>query len=100
MAREPWLYREVAVRSVRAADGSVRLAPLPGQAFASTMRVHAARALCDLARYPLGSCFLLQARLTDRGGEPYLYSWHGDPVQLLGAEEAARFLEAYRRLRV
>jgi len=102
MARDPWAYREVAVHSVfDARSGKLRIAPMPGQAFAPTMRVQCARSLSDPARYPPGTRFLLQARLTDRlGGAPFLYAWHGDPVQVLSAAAARRFLAAFRRGRI
>lgn len=102
MARDTWAYREVAVHSVRdARSGRLRIAPMPGQAFAPTMRVQCAAALRDPERYPSGTRFLLQAKLTDRlGGEPFLYAWHGDPVQVLTALQAKKFLAAFRRGRI
>jgi len=102
MARDTWAYREVAVHSVRdPRSGRLRIAPMPGQAFAPTMRVQCASALRDPGRYPEGTRFLLQAKLTDRlGGEPFLYAWHGDPVQVLSASQARKFLAAFRRGRI
>jgi hypothetical protein len=101
MARDPWAYREVAVES--AADprtGKLRIKPVPGQAYSTAMRVQCARALSDPARYPAGTRFLIRAKLTDRGGAPFLYAWHGDPVKVLGKREAASFLDEYRRRRI
>ena len=102
MARDSWAYREVAVQSVPdARTGRLRIAPMPGQAYAPSTRVQCARALSDPARYPAGTRFLLNAKLTDRlGGEPFLYAWHGDPVQVLSAAQARRFLGAFRRGRI
>lgn len=101
MARDDWAYREVAVMSVPDGRGGLRIAPMPGQAFASAMRVQCARSMRDPSVYPAGTCFLVRAKVTDRqGGEPYLYCWHGDPVVVLGQDDAARFLGMYRRLRV
>lgn len=99
MARDLSAYREVAVQLLPdPRTGQLRVQPMPGQAFATTMRVHCARALLD---YPAGACFLLQAKLTDRlGGEPFLYAYHGDPVRPLTAAAARTFLGAYRRLRL
>jgi hypothetical protein len=63
--------------------------------------VQCARALADPARYPAGTRFLLNAKLTDRlGGEPFLFAWHGDPVQVLSAAQARKFLAAFRRGRI
>lgn len=102
MARDLWAYREVAVRSVpQPENGQLRIAVMPGQAFATSMPVHCSRMLRDASRYPAGTCFLLRVKMTDRqGGEPYLYAWHGDPVQVLAPGQAERFLGMYRRLRL
>lgn len=71
MAREAWAYREVAVESIiDPRTGGVRIRPVPGQAYATSLRVQCSRALSDPARYPLGTRFLISAKLTDRlGGE-------------------------------
>ena len=102
MAREAWAYRDVAVESViDARSGRLRIRPMPGQAYATSLRVQCARALSDPEQYPAGTRFLLSAKLTDRqGGEPFLYAWHGDPVRVLSKRQAAVFLEQYRRLRL
>ena len=102
MARDIYAYREVAVESVAdPRSGAVRIRPMAGQAFAPTLAVHCARRLADPARYPVGTRFLLSAKLTDRlGGTPFLYAWHGDPVLVLSAAEARRFLAAFRRGRI
>jgi len=102
MARDPWAYREVAVESVfDAGSGRLRIKPVAGQAYATSMRVQCARVLADPAHYPAGTRFLIRAKLTDRnGGAPFLYAWHGDPVKVLTAREAASFLDEYRRRRI
>ena len=102
MARDTWAYREVAVHSIiDPRSGKLHIRPMPGQAFAPSMRVQCARALSDTEQYPPGTRFLLQAKLTDRlGGEPFLYAWHGDPVQVLSAAKARKFLAAFRRGRI
>jgi hypothetical protein len=102
MAHDPWAYREVAVES--AADprtGRVRIRPVAGQAYATSMRVQCSRKLADSELYPIGTRFLIRAKLTDRmGGAPYLYAHHGDPVKVLSRAEAATFLDEYRRRRI
>lgn len=102
MAREAWAYREVAVESFHdPRSGQPRIRPVSGQAYASSLRVQCSRLLADPARYPVGTRFLISAKLTDRqGGEPYLYAWHGDPVVVLGKAALKRFLEERRRLRI
>jgi hypothetical protein len=102
MARDPWAYRDVAVESVPdARTGRLRIKPMAGQAYATSMRVQCARALSDPERYPAGTRFLIRAKLTDRaGGPPFLYAWHGDPVRVLTAREVRSFLDEYRRRRI
>ncbi|MGV7209885.1 hypothetical protein ACLB1G_18750 [Oxalobacteraceae bacterium A2-2] len=100
MARDIYAYREVAVHSV-ARGGKVEIHPVPGQAYSPALRVQCSRALSDTQRYPLGTCFLLFAKLTDRlGGEQYLYAWHGDEVKVMTARETKVFLAAFRRGRI
>ena len=100
MARDPYAYREVAVHTVRdARTGELAVRPMPGQAFAPTLKVHCARALRE--GYPEGTCFKVNAKLTDRlGGQRYLYVHHGDPVVAMSPAEAQRFLAEYRRGRI
>jgi hypothetical protein len=100
MARDIYAYREVAVESVLdARSGVARIRPMAGQAFAPTLSVQCARAM--LRDYPLGTRFLLQAKLTDRlGGPQFLYAYHGDPVVPLSAAAAKKFLAAFRRGRI
>ncbi|MFL6708284.1 MAG: hypothetical protein ACJ8HI_08760 [Massilia sp.] len=101
MARDTWAYREVAVESFIDARGVLRLRPMAGQAFAPSLPVHAARSLTDPVLYPPGSRFLLNAKLTDRlGGPQFLYTYHNDPVTVLSAAAAKRFLLAFRRGRI
>jgi len=101
MARDPWAYRDVAVESVPdPRSGSLRIKPVAGQAYSTGMRVQCARSLRDPEVYPAGTRFLIRAKLTDRGGAPFLYAWHGDPVKVLGKREAASFLDEYRRRRI
>jgi hypothetical protein len=102
MARDPWAYREVAVESFFDARGRrLRIRPMAGQAYATSMRVQCARALSDESTYPAGTRFLINAKLTDRnGGPPFLYAYHGDPVRVLSDREVESFLDEYRRRRI
>ena len=102
MARDPWAYREVAVESViDPRSGALRIRLMPGQAYATSMRVQCARALRDPQQYPAGTRFLIRAKLTDRmGGAPYLYAHHGDAVKVLSGRELESFLDEYRRRRI
>ncbi len=102
MARDVYAYRDVAVQSVAdPRSGVLRLRPMPGQAFAPTLPVQGARRMLDVAQYPAGTRFLVSAKLTDRlGGPPFLYVYHGDPVQVLTAAQAKKFLAEFRRGRI
>jgi hypothetical protein len=100
MARDMTAYRQVAVHSEEW-NGRVEIHPLPGQAYATDLNVQCARRMCDTSVYPLGTCFLVEAKLTDRlGGPQYLYVWHGDDIKVMSKKEAQVFLGAYRRLRL
>jgi hypothetical protein len=102
MARDSWAYREVAVESVPdPRTGRLRLRPMAGQAYATSMKVHGSRRLTDPALYPAGTRFLVTAKLTDRrGGEPFLYAYHGDPVVVPSPAQLKTFLDEYRRRRI
>jgi hypothetical protein len=102
MARDVYAYREVAVKSViDPRSGVLRIRPMAGQAFAPTLAVQCSRRMADPARYPVGTRFLVSAKLTDRmGGEPFLYVYHGDPVVVLSAAQAKKFLAEFRRGRI
>jgi len=100
MTRDTFEYRDVAVESLEE-GGRVVVRPVNGQAFSPEMRVECSRALRDTAVYPLGTCFLVLAKMTDRlGGEPYLYVFHGDPVKVLTPAQLATFINDRRRLRI
>jgi hypothetical protein len=100
MTRDTFEYRDVAVESLEE-DGRVVVRPVNGQAFSPEMRVACSRRLRDTSEYPLGTCFLVLAKMTDRlGGEPYLYVFHGDPVQVLTPAQRDSFLNDRRRLRI
>ncbi len=100
MARDSYLYRQVAVQSEEY-GGRVAIHPVPGQAYSTDLNVQCSRRLSDTSIYPAGTIFLVNAKLTDRmGGPQYLYVWHGDDIQVLTDREAAVFLEAYRRVRL
>jgi hypothetical protein len=100
MARDIYAYRQVAVQSVMRGS-RVEIHPVPGQAYSPELNVQCARSMSDTDVYPLGTFFLLSAKLTDRlGGTPYLYAWHGDPVQVLTPKAAKAFLAEFKRGRI
>lgn len=100
MARDIYAYRQVAVQSVARA-GRVEIHPVPGQAFSPELAVQCSRRLSDTGLYPLGTCFLLSAKLTDRlGGTPFLYAYHGDAVEVLSPGATKSFLAEFKRGRI
>ena len=100
MVRDTYAYRQVAVES-RLIGATVQIRPVPGQAFSPALSVQCSRRLSDVGLYPLGTKFLLFAKLTDRlGGTPFLYAYHGDPDVVLSPKEAKTFLAAFKRGRI
>ena len=90
----------VAVQSsVNPRTKKIDIHPIPGQAFAPSLKVQCASAMRH--DHPAGTRFLVLAKLTDRlGGAPFLYVYHGDPVMVLTAAQAKRFLAEFRRGRI
>ncbi|WP_338764807.1 hypothetical protein [Massilia sp. METH4] len=98
MARDLSAYREVAIESFDD-DGTVRVRPVVGQAYHPLLRVQCSRVL--VTDYPVGTRFLVHAKLTDRlGGPPFLYVYHGDPIVVLSRAETKKFLAEFRRGRI
>jgi hypothetical protein len=47
----------------------------------------------DPRRFPIGTKFKLNAKITDRkGGNPFLYAYHGDPDVVISDAEAQSFI--------
>ncbi|MDC8756084.1 hypothetical protein [Janthinobacterium fluminis] len=79
----------------------MQIRPVPGQAFSPELSVQCSRRLSDTRLYPLGSKFLLSAKLTDRlGGTPFLYAYHGDPDVVLSEKQTRAFLAEFKRGRI
>lgn len=106
MARDTSAYRQVVVESYSRANpagerGRVQIRPVQGQAYSSTLTVACSRRLTDTDRFPVGTKFLLLAKLTDRlGGTPFLYAYHGDPDVALTNRQAKAFLAEFKRGRI
>lgn len=87
-------YRTVIVESfipnaTSGRHGLVHIRPVSGQVFSTNLFVECSKRLMDTSRYPLGTKFKLQAKLTDRlGGTSFLYAYHGDADVPLTDEEA------------
>jgi hypothetical protein len=99
-------YRTLIVESFVPADtssrhGPVHVRPVPGQVFPPTLFVECSKRLMDPRRYPVGTKFKLQAKLTDReGGTPFLYAYHGDPDIVVNDAEADAFISGLASGRV
>jgi hypothetical protein len=52
----------------------------------------------DTCRYPVGTKFKVNAKVTDRqGGTPFLYAYHGDPDVIVSDAEAQAFISGLAR---
>jgi hypothetical protein len=83
------------VNSGEASVSSVRARPYPGQKFSTHMNVECSKRM--RAEYPVGSIFLVKAKLTDReGGGQFLYTHHSWSFRVLTEDEAQRYLQAHQ----
>jgi hypothetical protein len=66
-------------RAVKENSGSsIRVRPLPGQGFASGMRVECSKAM--RTAFPIGQLFSIRVSVISKeGGPDFLYSYYGDP---------------------
>jgi hypothetical protein len=78
-------YCEIVVHSVLGTDSQGRrkrqILPIPGQKFSASLNVECSKKLTT--RYPIGTRFLIRAKLTDMQGVPFLYSYFGWPYTVL-----------------
>ena len=87
MKIKPWSqYQQVVVETYNAimpGTGSrVRVRPINGQAFPTTMDVECSRSM--RMQYPIGTKFRIYAKETDReGGKPFLYSHYDWPFEVV-----------------
>lgn len=87
MAKPDEQYRQVFVESYKPTNGSglhgeIHIRPLPGQSLPPNLQVECSKKLSS--DYPVGTQFLIQAKLTDRkGGGEYLYSSFRWPVKVI-----------------
>ena len=106
MARDTSAYRQVLVESFIPPNSTgrrapVQIRPVQGQAYSSTLAVQCASRLTDTRRFPVGTKFLLLAKMTDRlGGTPFLYAYHGDPDVVVTNQQAKAFINEFKRGRI
>ena len=86
-------YQEVLIETYRArgepSGHDIRARPVPGQRFPRDMKVECSSNM--RYRHPVGTKFIVQAKLTDReGGTPFLYTswqWKYRVVSEVGAKK-------------
>lgn len=104
MPRDTAAYRQVIVESFIKPTGrhrTVQVRPIPGQPFSTTLSVACSKRLKDTRRYPLGTKFLLTAKMTDHlGGIPFLYAYHGDQELVVTDRDAKIFVSEFKRGRI
>lgn len=65
-----------------ASSSKKRFRPVEGQGLDTSMRVEYDKSIRD--KYPVGTKFKIKARVTDREGTEFLYSFHGwDPIEII-----------------
>lgn len=85
-------YAKVLVESYlakgEASRSEVRVRPIEGQPFPSTMHVECSKEM--RLNHPVGTCFEIQATLKQKlGGEPFLYTSYRWPPRVIGLAERA-----------
>jgi hypothetical protein len=86
MARFNESFHEIMVENFfDAKNRKVRVRPTPGGMYPTNLMVECPREMRDVRRYPLGTRFMIRAKLTDReGGVPFLYSHHSWHYRVIG----------------
>lgn len=89
-------YRDVVVETFKnrgeASGSSVRARPVSGQGLDSGMKVECSSKMRK--GYPVGTKFLLQAKVTSReDGPSFLYAHYNSPYQVLSDAEATQFID-------
>ncbi|MGO8780906.1 MAG: hypothetical protein ACLQKK_18660 [Rhodomicrobium sp.] len=87
-------YRELIIKTYRnsgePSNKSVGAHALPGQGFSPSLNVECS---CRMREgHPLGTLFIVRAKITDRYGSPFIYSyfcWHYRVVSREEAEQQA-----------
>tara|TARA_B100000446_G_scaffold170667_1_gene177395 strand:+ start:141 stop:431 length:291 start_codon:yes stop_codon:yes gene_type:complete len=93
-------YRKVVIETYRNIQGgsskSIRARPVAGQGLDTSMNVECSSGMRK--SHPLGTKFLLEAKLTDReGGNSFLYAHYNSPYIVLSDSEAAEYIKKYHQ---
>lgn len=87
-------YRNVIIKTFKASGGgsnkSVRASPIEGQGLDTSMKVECSSSMRK--NNPIGSLFLLQAKVTDKEGTPFLYAHYNTPYKIITEQEAKEYL--------
>jgi hypothetical protein len=87
-------YRDLAIRTYRnpgePSNKRVRAHPLPGQGFSPLLNVECSARMRE--RHPVGTHFIIRAKITDALGSPFIYSYFGWPYRVVSQEEANEFI--------
>ena len=89
-------YRNVVIETYRnihgASSKSIRARPLPGQGLDTSMNVECSSKMRE--GHPVGTKFLLQAKVTNReGGPPFLYAHFNSAYRVVSSEEAKTLID-------
>jgi hypothetical protein len=89
-------YENVVIETYRnihgASSKSIRARPISGQGLDTSMNVECSSKMRKA--YPVGTKFLLQAKVTDReGGSPFLYAHYNSPYRVISEVEAKELIK-------
>jgi|AntDeeMinimDraft_5_1070356.scaffolds.fasta_scaffold19276_1 hypothetical protein len=92
-------YRNVVIETFKNKGGTsrspVRARPVAGQGLDANMNVECSSQMRK--GHPVGTKFLLQAKVTDReGGGAFLYAHYNTPYQVLSDAEASEFINKFK----
>lgn len=73
----------------------IRVRPLADQNVSQNLRVECSKG-CLRSSFPLGTVFLLKAKLTNRQGAPFIYSYFNHPFYVIKREDAERLIKEKR----
>jgi hypothetical protein len=90
------MYKKVVIETYYNFGGgsskAIRARPIAGQGLDTSMNVECSSSMRK--NNPVGTLFLLDAKLTNRdGGTPFLYAHFSAPFKILSAEEASHYCE-------
>ncbi len=87
-------YKTVAVETYHnkgeASSAQIRARPLPGQGFPVDMKVEFSRRMREL--HPVGTVFIIQATVVDRGASSFLYSSYQWRCKVIARSEAVELI--------